>query len=52
MDGFTISLRSIAKHERDHKGEAELAAIIESAADEIVALRNALIRHGRRTWPV
>lgn len=49
MDGFSMSLRSIANHERDHKGEIELAGIINCAADrmesdakEIAALREVL----------
>lgn len=39
---FVLSIRSIAQHVRDHKGDAELADIIDGAADEIVRLNNLL----------
>lgn len=38
MDAYSISLRSIAAHERSHKDNVELAGIIDCAADEIVRL--------------
>ena len=40
MVPISINLRSVAKNERDHKGQHELARIIESAADEIDRLRH------------
>ena len=49
MDGTSLSLRSVALHERSHCGRPELAGVIESAADtidrqaaEIASLRAAL----------
>src|SRR5687768_6225016 len=36
---FSLSLRSVAAHERSHKNQPELAGIIDSAADEIERLR-------------
>jgi len=49
-DLLTINLRSIAKHEREHKGNVELSMIIEQAADEIERLRLELdeLKDGRR----
>lgn len=35
MSAVSISLKSIAAHERSHKGELELAKVIEHAADRI-----------------
>jgi len=35
MNALSIGLRSVAAHERDHKGNADLAGIIEYAANEI-----------------
>lgn len=49
MSAFSISLRSIAAHERDHKGEHELAGVIECAADEIDRLR-AIVRVNGLRW--
>jgi hypothetical protein len=42
MDAFALSLRSLAAHERDHKGHRELASLIEMAADDIERLRTSL----------
>lgn len=42
MDAFSLSLRSVARHEREHKGHAELAGIIDCAANEIDRLRGVL----------
>lgn len=38
MSAFVLSLRSIALHERSHKGNPELAGVIDGAADEIERL--------------
>ena len=35
MSGTSLSLRSIANHERDHKGHAELAGVLDAMADHI-----------------
>ena len=34
-----LALRSMAHHERDHKGNIEIAAMLEAAADEIEKLQ-------------
>jgi hypothetical protein len=42
MDVTAFSLRSVAAHERNHKGHVELAGIIDCAADRIEAMSAAL----------
>lgn len=43
-----ISIRSIARHERDHCGRPELAGVIEGAADEINRLQTVIDAIGQR----
>lgn len=35
MNAMSMNLRSVAQHERSHKGNVELAGILDSVADEI-----------------